>query len=449
MKKYTVIITSYITAAFLILGGFLLKFHNENVRHERYIQHSYQHAFSELVTSMGEIDAALQKSVYATSPSMISAVCTQVYGKAMQAEMAMGELPFSCYELENTAAFITRVGDYAYSLSRNASSGEGYTDEEHDNLVSLAKSANLLSDNLTQLYGDIQSGSISVTEIAQADSSAEHTGDSIATLGDSFKLIEQEFPEIPSLIYDGPFSEHITDMESQILKDSENITEKEALEIAARFTGLKSSSLTLAGSREGDMPVYTINGRAYGGEITIEITKAGGHVSYYSNNRDVGDSEMSSENAVEAAELFLSQHGYKSMEHTYWTTSDDIITINFAYSQNGVICYNDLIKVSVALDNGRVVGLESKGYIMNHHERDIPKEEIPREDAQKAVATDLKILSHGMAVIPTMGKNEVYCHEFKCENSDGRHYIVYVNAITGNQENILILIEDESGTLTL
>ena len=31
------------------------------------------------------------------------------------------------------------------------------------------------------------------------------------TLSGGMRLIEEEFPEIPSLIYDGPFSEHIKD----------------------------------------------------------------------------------------------------------------------------------------------------------------------------------------------------------------------------------------------
>ncbi len=448
-KKYTIVITSYIAAAFLVMGGFLIQFHQENVRHQRYIMHSYQHAFSELVTNMNEIDSALQKSVYATSPSMISTVCTQVYGKALSAEMAMGELPFSSYELEHTAAFITKVGDYAFVLSKNASSGEGYTDEEYENLVTLSKNASLLSDNLTQLYGDIQSGSISISELSGAESATERTGESIGTLGDSFMQIESEFPEIPSLIYDGPFSEHISDQESQILKGAEDISENKALEIASEFTGLKSSSLTVSGTREGDLPVYIITGTAYGGDVTVEVTKSDGHISYYSNSRNIGESTMSHENAVESAKEFLTEHGYDSMADTYWTVTDGILTVNLAYSQEDVICYNDLIKVSVAMDNGRVVGFEAKGYIMNHHERDIPEIQISKEDAQKLVNSDLKTLSHGMAIIPTMGKNEVFCHEFKCENQDEQHYIIYVNAETGDQENILILIEDESGTLTL
>ena len=58
-------------------------------------------------------------------------------------------------------------------------------------------------------------------------------------------------------------------------------------------------------------------------------------------------------------------------------------------------------------------------------------------------------MSYSLAVIPTSGQNEVFCHEFKMKTGDGQHYIVYVNAETGYEENILILIEDENGTLTL
>ena len=45
--------------------------------------------------------------------------------------------------------------------------------------------------------------------------------------------------------------------------------------------------------------------------------------------------------------------------------------------------------------------------------------------------------------------NEVFCHECKCENGDGSLYIVYINAETGTEEKILILLESENGTLTI
>ena len=52
-------------------------------------------------------------------------------------------------------------------------------------------------------------------------------------------------------------------------------------------------------------------------------------------------------------------------------------------------------------------------------------------------------------MIPTGGEHEVLCHEFKCETETGSHMLVYLNAATGQEENILLLLEDESGTLTL
>ena len=54
-----------------------------------------------------------------------------------------------------------------------------------------------------------------------------------------------------------------------------------------------------------------------------------------------------------------------------------------------------------------------------------------------------------MAIIPTEGGREKYCHEFLCQTEDGDRYLMYVNAQTGRQEKILILLEDESGTLTV
>ena len=122
---------------------------------------------------------------------------------------------------------------------------------------------------------------------------------------------------------------------------------------------------------------------------------------------------------------------------------------HFAYTKDSVVCYTDLIKVSVALDNGKVVGFESQGYIMNHTDRTFPAIKVDENEAKKKVSPLLTILAHEMCIIPTSGKNEVYCHEFKCQNGSGNHYIVYVNAQTGAEEKILILLENASGQLTI
>lgn len=442
-----ILIVSYLTAAFAVLSGFIYVNYQNTENYKQRIHYHYQHAFAELVTCVGEVDSALQKSLYATSPSMVSAVCTEVFGKAMSAQMAMGELPFANYELEHTASFITKLGDYAYMLSKNAALGNAYSDEEYKNLKTLSESASLLSDNLTQLYADIEAGKLSLYELEKSQDAVSQTEDSIlpTNLAESFKLMESEFPEIPSLIYDGPFSSHITQMKPVLLEGKEEIAEEEALERAAAFTGFDANSLQVTAVREGELPVYVVEG----GGLYIEVTRQGGEISNIHSGRNIPFSSISAEDAVKIAERFLQKRNYPSMKTSYWTEKDNTVTINFAYAQEGIICYTDLVKVTVALDNGSVTGFEALGYIMSHQQRDIPAAKISREAAQAKVTSNLKVLSHQMAVIPTSGKYEVFCHEFKCENEEGKHYILYVNAETGVEEKILILLEDEHGTLTL
>ena len=45
------------------------------------------------------------------------------------------------------------------------------------------------------------------------------------------------------------------------------------------------------------------------------------------------------------------------MKESYFSTNDGICTINFAYMEDDVVCYPDLIKVNVALDTGNVCAL--------------------------------------------------------------------------------------------
>ena len=107
------------------------------------------------------------------------------------------------------------------------------------------------------------------------------------------------------------------------------------------------------------------------------------------------------------------------------------------------------MKVSVALDTGKVVGYESSGYWWNHTARDLPAPAVSQEEARAKVSPLLTVQSVQLAVIPTAGQYEVLCYEFKCADDSGRHYIVYIDAQTGLEKHILILLEDENGTLAL
>ncbi|MBQ8974796.1 MAG: germination protein YpeB [Oscillospiraceae bacterium] len=437
-KRSTIRLTSFICAAFMVMGGFIFSKELQLLRYEREITNSHRHAFSELVTGVREVSNSLEKSLYATSPSMVSAVCTDVFGKAMIAQAAMSRLPFSNLELDKTSGVMAKIGDYAFLLSK----GGAYTQEQYENLEALSQAASRLSEELESLLTDVDRGVLSIAQLRGADVD-------VPQLSDSISSIESEFPELPHLIYDGPFSEHITQIEPVFLSGMDEVTEDTARKNAANALGTAPENLTATGESAGNLPVYGFSCRINGGDKYIQVTKSGGVVLSIMSSREISRENISLPDALKISGRYLQNMGFEDMTQSYYMTQGGVLTANYAFTKDVVICYTDLIKVSVALDNGEITGFESLGYVMSHTLRDIPEPQVDADTAMEMVSPELTVLSHELSVIPTDGKYEKFCHEFKCENSDGRHYIVYVNAITGEQEKILILLEDESGTLTI
>jgi len=451
-RKYTVFTISFLVLTSICLGVYASANHSRAERYHLAMTNNYQHAFDELVTAVGEMDSALQKSVYATTPELAAAVCTEVFGKAMTAQMSLGVLPFSTYELERTAGFISRVGDYAFALSRAAASGNGISDEQREGLKALADTASVLSANMKNLQTDMLDGVLTMDELYKTESTldaAEKTEIS-ETIGSSMRLIEQEFPELPSLIYDGPFSNHLSESEPKMLVGAESIDENAGREIAAGFLRIGHTRVYPAGRSEGELPclIYGVE-RDNGDVISVAVTEKGGKVLSMLSSHRAGEPSLEMEQGLSRAGDFLRSRGYKDMEPTYHMLQGGVLTVNFAYTAGGVTHYPDLIKVAVAMDTGEVCGFEALGYISSHTERSLPEPAIGEEEAAGALPGELSVLRSSLALIPTASGEEKFCREFVCENGNEQKFIIYVNTQTGEQEKILILLEDENGSLTL
>lgn len=448
-RKAKILAASFLAAAFLVSGGFALQGHARAAEYRRMLQSSYQHAFSELTTAVNELDVALQKSVYVFSPALAHSLYTEIFGKAMSAQMAIGELPYGNLELEQTAALIAKVGDYAMALSRAAAMGSDDGDRR-EGLRSLSQSVSSLSEMLGSLHGELYAGSVQLEDLAAVEarlSSSTESGDLPA--GGSFQDIESQFPEVPALIYDGPFSEHLANRTSKQLQGRGSVTQEDALQAAAAFLGLKPDIFSFVSAGAGKIPTYGFSAAVDGGELYMEVTQTGGLVIELMNSRTVNEATLDQQSAVRLAQEFLTARGYPDLRPTYFIDQDHILTINFAAVQGDVLCYPDLIKVSIALDTGSIIGFEAEGYLMNHTLRMLDTPAVSVEEAQMTVPEELHVLSTALTLIPTSGEKELLCHEFKCEGPEGRHYLLYVNALTGDQERILILLEDESGALVI
>ena len=450
-RNIQVLAASFTAAAFAVSVGFGVQGYARAEDYRRQLDNGYRQAFTELTTAAGELDAALEKVTYATTPSLFASLCAQAYAKALAAQTALGELPYGNVELEQTAAFFAKAGDYAMAMARGAGAEGVCTDENRETLRGLAAAAGELSATLQALQLQLDGGALHPEDVAAVEArlaAAAEDGGQI-TSGSAFQTVEADFPQVPTLIYDGPFSEHLSGRTPQMLEGLPQVTEEEARRAAAAFAGLRAEVFTRTSDGAGNLPAWGFSALVDGGELYVEITKQGGQVLQMLSSRPVGEAALSRKEGVEAAAAFLEEHGYRDMSPSYFLEGDGILTVHFAPVLDGVYCYPDLVKVGVALDNGDVVSFEAHGYLMNHGAREPAAPAVSADEAAERVDSSLTVLSRQLALIPTGGEYEVLCHEFKCQNADGGHVLVYVNAATGQQERILLLLEDENGTLVI
>ena len=136
------------------------------------------------------------------------------------------------------------------------------------------------------------------------------------------------------------------------------------------------------------------------------------------------------------------------MKGSYYEVENHIATINYAYEENGTTMYPDLIKLKIALDNGEILGFEAEGYLMCHETREIPESMIGETAAREKVGEHLKVDEVNFAYIPLDSEREVFCYELRGKLGKN-NFLIYINAQTGKEEKILMLLESERGILTV
>lgn len=412
-------------------------------------ENSYNLAFYELVDYVQNVETYLAKSLISNTPEHGAETLTNVWREANLAHAYLSQLPIESQELENTEKFLNQVSDYSYSLSRKNIYNESLTEEDLKNLKNLHSYSLELENTLNQLSDDINSGRIKWNELENKGSSTFAQQVSTSSL-DGFSNLEENFHEYSGLIYDGAFSEHLTTTEKKGLTGDE-IEEDVAKQKVIEFIGKENVKevQSLGYSENATIPEYTFSIKTQSEDsVSIAVSKKGGHIIYMNSNRTVNNEVISQEEANEKGKEFLNTHGFKDMKETYYLKQDGIVTINYAYTQNDVVIYPDLIKVKVALDNGEILGIETTGYLNNHTQRDTSKVKVTKEDAKKTLNKDLQIDSEGLAIIPTEYQTEILCYEFKGKVDD-REFLVYINAENGREEDILVVTNTPNGTLTM
>lgn len=406
------------------------------------LSNTYSSAVQQLADACRNINDTLEKELYANSPQTHQMLSVKLYHDASAAKAALSQLPADRFGLGNTYKFLSQIGNYSLAVSKKLKADETISAKDHENISKLYEFSKKLSQDIWELESSLSAGEI---EITAADLSA--ASQQVPVVVDGFSDFEESFDDYPSLIYDGPFSDNIMEKSPKMTAAAEPVTKKQALERCCIALNSSANDFTEVTEVEGRMPGWRFSNKDH--TISCEVTKNGGYLAYFLKSSEPGEEKLTRENALKYADDFLDYLGIYSMKKTYHDIQGGVMTVNYAYNDLDTCVYTDLVKVSVAMDSGEIVGYDARGFLVNHTKREYPKKLFSKLRAQQKVSPQLTVVSSQLAVIPTDGLDEKLCYEFKCKAKNDRNVLVYINAETGEEEQILLLIETPTGTLTV
>lgn len=441
-KSYYIILTILLLLCF----GFGFWGYSVNAENSTVEENKYNYSFSEVVNYVNNIENYLAKAMISKSLTHSSETLSKIWADSNLAIVYFENIPFVDEGTNKSIKFLNQVSDYAYTLSKKTINGEELSEEDFENLKTLYNYCTSLKDVLNELSTELNNGTISWEDLNEQTDWVFVEEDVTV-----FSSIESNFDDYEGLIYDGAYSDFVTKPEKLGLTGDEIDEETAKSKVEEFFADKEIQEITSNGEVKGnEIDAYSFSLKTNKiDEIYVDISKKGGWFINVICDKKVGSSSLSEEEAVQRGKEYLDKMGYLNMKETYYTITENIVTINYVYTQNDIIMYPDLVKVKVALDDGEVLGMEATGYLNNHVDRANLTPGISIDEARENLNKNLEIISEGLAVIPKENtEKEVFCYEFK-GRVEGKEFLVYINADTGEEEEILVILETAEGVLTI
>jgi germination protein ypeB len=436
-------------AIFMTFGAliiFSLEMTNNFKRQKNLVQDEYNKSMYLAVSYINNVEVDLAKLLVTSTPKMSAVTLADIWKQANLAKECLEQIPVGQNSMANASKYLTQVSDFSYTLMKQNISDIKLTEEEYEKLKHIYEDSSKLSSKMSDIYDDLNAGRIKWDELEKIGNEKLPDND----ISNSIFEVGKTFQNYEGLIYDGAFSDHLLSSEPKFLSQKE-ISEDDAKKYIEEviLNDEKIEKIEFKGESNGKIELYnfdvTLDSKQ---KRTISITKNDCKLYLMIGDKKVKEQNISVDEAKKRGMEFLNKLGIDNMIETYYQKTENMIVINYAATQDGVILYPDLIKVKISLDDGKVYGVEAAGYIFNHTTRNNLKPSISQEKAKSILNSSLEIISSDMALIPTESNSEILTYEFKGK-IDNREFLIYINADNAREEKVLLVIDNKNGVLTM
>ena len=430
-KKHHVMLYSLLALCVVLAVAFAVEAEQESALYARALEEAYQGTLLSALTQIEQLRLNIDKAMISADEGQSARLISRISSNAAAVQSGLSALPLSHAAMGDAVKLCSQLSDYADSLLLKADSALSL--EDAGLLEELSAACDALLASLQRAYGQMRAGKLRFGALESQLSDVDQASrplESVASI------------EYPTLIYDGPFSDVVSEDAPRGL-GTERIGPEEALRRAAEFLGADPAQAALTQESGGPIPAYGVRVALEDVTLQLAVTRQGGDILWMFPESGGFAAKYGLEESKQAARDFLSGHGYGEMHLTFWQIYGGMATLSYAAVQQGVVLYPDLVKVQVRLDTLQVVGLEARHYLSSHTARGDLNPTLNREQAQSAVSSRLRITGARLCVIP-LNRREYLCWEFTGTYNDQTYY-VYIDAQTGRQRDIQRLVESGAG----
>ena len=405
----------------------------ENARLSEQVATSTNSIYYGLVNDLTDMQTSLCKLDAAATPELSVRLLADVWRLSSSALDALSRLPAAHGDAMGLNQFLVRTGDYAYTLLVAAQNGIVPSETDGKQLQAISNRCAELSEAVSTALSD---GTLP-TGHTDADGFYSQTED------------EESITNYPTLLSDGPFSES-NETATPLGLPENTVTEAEALSLIQ--TLFPDVSWQSDGRAEGKIATFDFSCTEEGNESSVSVTEQGGAILSFlktpSSDQNEPPSDAESEALHRVAEDFLATLGYEEMHPSYAQYYNGAVVFNYAATQNGVVLYADLVKVTVDRNTKTVIGLDAQNYLFSHRTRELSPPLLTEEDARNAVKETIEIDAVTLALIPKSHKTEILCYE--CKGHIGEtFYLVYIDAGSGAEVELFEVINSDEGDLVV
>ena len=439
MKKSKIVLVGLVivlSVILMMLSVYFVSYVSMSTQYKRELSNIYMKSMYNFVDDVADIEVGLSKLMATNNVVSQREILSDIYVSTTNAGSSMSNLPMESIKTQNVSTLINTLGGYVYSLLSQTYDDVSISDYDFVQLENMHGRTKALLYDINEYLSTTKDkyDILKYVDFTSAENSEFNAG---------VHTNESSSSKVPSLIYDGPFSDSVTHKDIKGLgnieygeSDAYNLVKKVYPDSVVRYIGDSAGLFATYNYRvDSDNTIY------------VNVTKLGCMILNTVSYSEASSAKYTVDEGINIAQNFAKNIGIENMYSVWTQCSGSVLYVNLAPIENRVIYYPDLIKVKVDLSNGLVTGWEAKNYAYNHVEdRPIYKSTTSILDGDKYLNDRLTVIERNYAVIPNKYVGETQVYEYICEWG-GYTYYVYLDINTFEEVNIMRVIETSSGGL--